>query len=306
MIAALLIALAVDLLFGDPPNRWHPVAWIGGLIARGRRRFAQGPPSALLVSGGATTLGAAAVAGLAGWATARAAASLGIVGVLLEALALKATLSVRGLLAAAATVHAELVAGDVEAARASVRRHLVSRTTGELDASAVASAAIESVAENVTDALAAPLFFYVVFGLPGAFVYRAINTADAMIGYRDGVLEHFGKIAARADDALNLVPARVVAAAVALTARAGGGDPARALTTMWRQHARTASPNAGWTMAAMAGGLDVTLEKRGAYRLGAGRPPAAGDIPRAARVAIGATTVLVALAALGALARHRR
>jgi adenosylcobinamide-phosphate synthase len=306
VIPALLAALAVDLVFGDPPNRWHPVAWIGSLIARGRRRFAQGRPSALLVAGGATTLIAAGLAGVAGWMTARAAASLGVAGVLLEALALKATLSVRGLVAAAAGVHVELAAGDVEAARASVGRHLVSRATTELDASAVASAAIESVAENVTDALAAPLFFYVVFGLAGAFVYRAVNTADAMIGYRESVLEHFGKVAARADDVLNLVPARVAAGAIALAAYAGGGTPARALATMWRQHARTASPNAGWTMAAMAGGLGVTLEKRGAYRLGDGRLPAAGDIPRAARVAIGATAVVVALAVLGALARNRR
>jgi adenosylcobinamide-phosphate synthase len=306
VIGALLAALAVDLAFGDPPNRWHPVAWIGTLIGCGRRRLARGGPGPLLVTGGATTLAAAGIAGLAGWCVARATARLGIAGVLLEALALKATLSVRGLLTATRAVHAELVAGDVAAARRTVSRHLVSRPTTELDAAELSSATIESAAENLTDALVAPLLSYVVFGLPGAFVYRAVNTADAMIGYRDGVLEHFGKIAARADDVLNLVPAPLAAGAIAVAAPAGDGDSPRALRVMWRQHARTASPNAGWTMAAMAGALGVTLEKIGSYRLGDGPPPVPDDIRRAERVVSGAAVLVAALAVLALLTLERR
>jgi adenosylcobinamide-phosphate synthase len=306
VIAALLGALALDLAFGDPPNRWHPVAWIGTLIASGRRRFARGGPRVLLLTGGATTLVAAGVAAVAGWGIARGAAALGGAGILVEAMALKATLSVRGLVGAARAVHAELIAGDVEAARGTVGRHLVSRTTTDLDAAAVASATIESVAENLTDALVAPILFYVVFGLPGAFAYRAVNTADAMIGYHDGVLEHFGKLAARADDVLNLMPARVAGCAIGVAAPVGGGAPARALATMWRQHARTESPNAGWTMAAMAGALGVTLEKRGAYGLGDGPRPAPTDIRRAVRVGAAAGALVVSMAALALAWRDRR
>ncbi|HEY3064259.1 MAG TPA: adenosylcobinamide-phosphate synthase CbiB [Methylomirabilota bacterium] len=306
MIAALVGALALDLAVGDPPNRWHPVAWIGALIASGRRRFARGQPAALTITGGATTLVAAGVAAAAGWGIARGAAALGGAGILVEAAALKATLSLRGLVTAAHAVQAELVAGDVEAARETVGRHLVSRVTTELDAPAVASAAIESVAENLTDALAAPVLAYVVFGLPGAFAYRAINTADAMIGYHDDVLEHFGKLAARADDILNLVPARLAGCAIGIAAGAGGGAPARALRTMWRQHARTESPNAGWTMAAMAGALGVTLEKRGAYRLGEGPGPAPADIGRAVRVVAAAAALVISAAALCLWSRGAR
>jgi adenosylcobinamide-phosphate synthase len=271
---------------------------MGAALQGGRRRLAHGPPARLLLAGAAVTLGVAAAAALGGWAIALASAQLGLAGVLLEALALKATLAVRGLAAAATQVASALDRGDLVAARAIVGTHLVSRPTAGLDATAVASAAIESVAENVTDALVAPLVAYLVLGLPGAAAYRAINTADAMIGYRDGVLEHFGKIAARLDDALYFVPARLAAVALIVAAPLGSGAPAAALATAWREHGRTASPNAGWTMAAMAGALGLVLEKPGHYRLGArsaARRPAVPDIARSVRIACGAC----ALAALG-------
>ena len=206
---------------------------------------------------------------------------LGPGGVTLEAVALKSTLSLRDLARAARSVAAALERGDLDDARGQLGFHLVSRPTATLDAGQVASGAIESMAENLTDALVAPVVFFLLFGLPGALAYRALNTADTMLGYREGALEYFGKVAARLDDLANLMPARL--AALGIVAAAGVRAPT-AWSTMARDHARTASPNAGWTMSAMAGALGVTLEKPSTYRLGQGHAPDAADVERSIRL----------------------
>jgi len=291
-VVVVVLAVGLDLLAGDPPNRWHPVAWIGRALARGRERLCHGSPTTLLVAGAALTLGVTALAALAGGAVGLVAATLGWAGVVLEAPALKSTLALRGLAGAARAVAAALANGDLAGARASLGVHLVSRSTAALDEGHVASGAIESLAENLTDSLVAPLVFFLVFGLPGALAYRALNTADTMLGYRDGALEYFGKVAARLDDLANLVPAPL--AALALVAAAGRRAPA-AWTAMVRDHERTASPNAGWTMAAAAGALGITLEKPNVYRLGEGPMPVGADIGRAIRLLVRAAG-LVAVA----------
>lgn len=294
-IVVLAGALALDVLLGDPPNRWHPVAWLGRGIAAARRRLAHGSPLWLLFAGAALTIGIAVGAAVAGALVARASAALGVTGLALEALALSLCLSIRGLWRAAREVGRALEQGDLPTARAALAFHLVSRPTGELSAGEVAAATVESVAENLTDSVVAPALLYLAFGLPGAALYRAVNTADAMLGYRDGVLEHFGKLAARADDVLNLVPARLAGLAIVVAAALAGGSPRGALRIMWRDRHRTASPNAGWTMAAMAGALGVRVTKRGAYALGDGALPAPGDIARSLRV-----TAMAIMVALGA------
>lgn len=288
--AVLLGAIALDLAFGDPPNRVHPVAWLGRALGLGDRLLRRGGPRALLAGGALTTLGVALLAGWAGYLLEALAARLAAAGVL-EALALSCLLSLRGLAAAARSVATPLAAGDLDAARAAVGRHLVSRPTAALDGGQVASAAVESVAENLTDGFLAPVCFYLAFGLAGAAVYRAVNTADAMFGYHEGTLEWFGKAAARLDDALNLLPARLGGWAIVAGAALAGERARRAAAVMLRDRRRTASPNAGWTMTAMAGALGVTLEKPGAYRLGDGPPPSAADIARAVRVLLTAATV---------------
>lgn len=276
-----LLAVVLDLALGDPPNRVHPVAWMGRALAVGRRALCHGGPSALLLAGAGLTLGVMAIAAGAGAAVAALAGMLGPGGIALEAVALKSTLSLRDLTRAARSVAAALERSDLDEARALLGFHLVSRPTATLDAGQVASGAIESVAENLTDALVAPVVSFLLFGLPGALAYRALNTADTMLGYREGALQYFGKVAARLDDLANLVPARL--AALAIVAAAGVRAPA-AYSTMARDHARTASPNAGWTMSAMAGGLGVTLEKPSTYRLGQGRAPDAADVERSVRL----------------------
>ena len=258
----------------------------------------------MLLQGAALTTTAALMAALVGWGVTRLAAPAGAAEPLVLGAALWLLLSLRGLFAAALQVARQLADGDLSAARQALAWHLVSRPTGELSAGHVASGAVESVAENLTDAYAAPLVFFLVFGLPGAALYRAVNTADAMLGYRDGALEYFGKVAARLDDALNILPARLAALAIVVAAGLAGGNATAAWRTLVRDRGATASPNAGWTMSAVAGALEVTLEKRGAYRLGRGRAPSAQDIQRSVVLVSGAAAVLtVVLLALTTLLR---
>ena len=300
----MLVAVGLDLALGDPPNRWHPVAWLGRFIAAGRRRLCAGSPTRLLVHGGALTLAAIALAASGGSGVAQLAAHAGAAEPFVLGMALWLLLSLRGLFAAALEVGGCLAAGDLAGARRALGWHLVSRPTSELDAGEVASGVVESVAENLTDAYAAPALFFLVFGLPGAALYRAVNTADAMLGYRDGPLEHFGKMAARLDDVLNLVPARLAALAIVLASALTAADAAGAWRTLLRDRGATASPNAGWTMSAIAGALDVTLEKRGTYRLGCGRTPDARDIRRSV-IVVAAAAALLTIVMLAAVALLR-
>jgi len=275
---------------------------MGSALGRGRAAFASGGPARLFVAGAVVTLGVAGLAAAVAAAVVVAVTDLGWIGSAIEGVALKTTLSLRGLARSALAVADDLARADLAAARAAVGRDLVSRPTASLEAGDVASAAVESVAENLTDAFVGPVLFFLAFGLPGAVVYRVINTADAMIGYREDVLVYFGRVAARLDDALNLVPARLAALALVLAAPLAGGRGGAALATMRRDHGCTASPNAGWTMAAMAGALGVSLAKPGAYRLGDGRAPMADDVVRSVRTMAVAAALALPVAVALALA----
>jgi adenosylcobinamide-phosphate synthase len=280
------MALLLDLILGDPANRFHPVAWMGTAIGTVRRRapgqgwLAQLSFGALLVTGGAVIT--ASLGRLLAEAITRLPAPIGWV---VEAGLLVMTFSLRGLINAAEEVEDALEVGDLTEARRLASWHLVSRDTTALSESQVAAATIESVAENVSDGVVAPLFYYALGGLPAALAYRFVNTADAMLGYRDPAHEWLGKVPARLDDLANLIPARLSAALIVLAAALVGENP-RMAWQVWRRDAgETTSPNAGHPMSAMAGALDVELEKVGHYRLGAGGcPPASGDIRRAARL----------------------
>jgi adenosylcobinamide-phosphate synthase len=163
--------------------------------------------------------------------------------------------------------------------------HLVSRDTVGLDEARVAAATVESLAENASDGVVAPWCFYLLGGLPAALAYRFVNTADAMLGYRDAEREWLGKVPARLDDLLNLLPARLTAALILLAAPLFRQRWATALRVWWRDARKTASPNAGQPMAAAAGALGVELEKVGCYRLGSGlRLATVADVTRAVRL----------------------
>jgi adenosylcobinamide-phosphate synthase len=299
-LAALWIAFALDLAFGEPAARWHPVVWMGRYLQAAGARIApvvgaaEPAPARVFARGAAAwLLGASVVAVIAFLVHAMlqrlpAWAASPVLGV-----ALKPLLAWRMLRDETAGVE-QALADSLGAGRGRLAR-LVSRDVAQLDAQGVRESAIESLAENLNDSVVAPVFWFVLFGLPGAAVYRFANTADAMWGYR-GVRggrtwEWAGKFAARADDALSWLPARLTALLIAAAHR---GLAWRALRL---EASRTASPNSGWPMAAMALALDVRLGKPGAYVLhAAGRPPAAEDGRRAQAIASRAVMLLVALA----------
>ena len=302
-VLALILALLLDLALGEPPNRLHPTVWMGKTVALAER-VAPGPqssPAVQLLVGAAMALAIPAAWGAAAWAITFGLLQLHPLAYLLVvAVLLKTTFSVRMLQVVAADIGRILTAGDIAEARRRMSA-LVSRDTSELTTGQMAAGAIESVAENITDSIVGPLLAFALFGLPGAVAYRAVNTLDSMVGYR-GRYEYLGKASARLDDLVNLIPARLAAmllwlATVAMPGMAGG----RSWRIMLAHRGRTESPNAGWTMAAMAGGLGVTLEKVGHYRLGDPAPePEAHHIGWANR-ALYATTGLAAAAAMGVI-----
>lgn len=264
--AVLALALLLDFVWGEPPNRFHPVAWLGKLISLEERLAPRAGPAGQFTYGVGIVVVDIALFSLPTYylmyylQTLTPIAYL-IVGVLL----LKISFSARFLTKSAMKIKMLLKAGKLDEARFNLRS-LVSRDTSSLDKPHLISATIESVAENTSDSFVAPLFYFLIFGIPGALGYRVVNTLDAMVGYH-GQYEYLGKASARLDDALNYIPARITALLFVLLAflRKRGRNAWRILR---RDHGLTESPNAGWPMSAMAGALGIRLEKEGFYQLG--------------------------------------
>ncbi|CAH2601113.1 Cobalamin biosynthesis protein CobD [Rhodovastum atsumiense] len=290
-----LLALLLDRLFGEPPTRLHPVVWMGAYLGRVGRWIVTLPPRQAFVAGALGWLGGAVLvvvpAAGAAWALGQAPAW---VAVPVGALLLKPLFALRLLLDEVTGVEAALAEG-LDAGRARLSR-IVSRDTATLSAGEVRESALESLSENLSDSLVAPLFWFVLLGLPGAALYRFANTADAMWGYR-GRWEWAGKWAARADDLLNLVPARLTAIALL-------GLPGRErVAALLREARRTASPNSGWPMAALALALGIRMGKPGVYLLNADAPsPGAAQMRQGLARAGRAGVALALLAGLAELA----
>ncbi|MGL5853003.1 MAG: cobalamin biosynthesis protein, partial [Phycicoccus sp.] len=285
---------AADRLFGDP-TRYHPVAGFGSAATALERRVyadtrSRGVAFAVLLVGSTVAVGAL------GERSARHPAAR----MLCTAAATWVVLGGRSLERAALAVQAQLVVGDLGAARRRLT-HLVGRDPDGLDEDEIARAVVESVAENTSDAVVAPLVWGALFGVPGLLGYRAANTLDAMVGHRSSRYERFGWAAARLDDALNLAGSRLTGLLVLLAA------PRRALDAwrVWRRDAAAhPSPNAGVVEAAFAGSLGIRLGGANRYGarvehrafLGDGRPAAPRDVIRATALArrVGAGAALVA------------
>jgi adenosylcobinamide-phosphate synthase len=278
----LLLAVLLDLVTRELPSRFHPTVWIGKTVAWVERVAPRSKAGGLPV-GVLMALLIPAFWAAAAWFAARGLQELHPLAYLaVGAILLKPTFALRMLHRVAADTRSLLPGGDsasdnrdpdnrdpdnLVALRENMRS-LVSRDVSALTAGQAIAATVESVSENTTDSFIGPWLAFALFGLPGAFAYRAINTLDSMIGYH-GEYEYLGKAAARLDDLVNLIPARLTALLLALGSIVLPGQRAgRAWRIMWRDHARTASPNAGWTMSGMAGALGVELEKEGHYRLG--------------------------------------
>ena len=302
----LMGALVLDLTVREPPKALHPVVWIGTLASWIERRAlpGEGPVTAFLTGLCLAVLAPLGFAGLA-WLAAAGLLELGPLPYLAGgAFLLKTTIAVKGLAKAATSTRQAMEAGKIKAARLRLKS-LVSRDARTLTTPQVSMAAIESVAENTTDSCIGPWLAFAIFGLPGAFAYRALNTLDSMIGYR-GRHEYLGKASARLDDLANLIPSRLSAllmlgAGLLLRLPAG-----RACRMVRRDRRLTESPNAGWTISAMSGVLGVALEKPGHYRIGDGLvDPVPADIGASLRVLYAsagiALPVMTGLLALRAL-----
>lgn len=254
----MLIAWAIEAAFGWPDGLYrrirHPVVWIGWLITRLDQRLNRTDASTAwrAVAGGFATC----VVVIGTWAATVAVVELlpqGLVGAAVQGVIASSFLASRSLYEHVAAV-GDSLGRSLASARTAVA-HIVGRDPDQLDDAGVARAGLESLAENTSDGMVAPLFWGVLLGLPGIAAYKAINTLDSMIGHRNARYEHFGKCAARLDDAANWLPARLTAGAFALATR----RPARIWRIVWQDARRHRSPNAGWPEAAMAGALGVRL-----------------------------------------------
>ena len=308
--AGLALGLGADAVLADP-RRLHPVAGFGRLAgglerAVHRDRRDTGVAYALGLVGAAAGLGAAGSRATRGRPGGR---------VVLVAAATWAVLGGTTLRREAAALDALLTAGDLAGARQRIP-HLCGRDPERLDLAGLARATVESVAENTADAVVAPLLWGAVAGTPGLLAYRAVNTLDAMVGHRSERYARFGWAAARADDAANLLPARLTAALAVALAPVVGGRRRSALRVWRRDGRRHPSPNAGPVEAAFAGALGRTLGGRLAYAgrvedrplLGDGPAPDVADVRRAARLslAVGLAAGALAVGTRLLLARVRR
>lgn len=293
LAVGLLAGVALDELIGDP-RRGHPVAAFGAGAAALEQALWRdsrvcGAAYAATCVGAATALGVIAERARP-YPVVVAAATWAVLG--------GATLGRE-----AAALHALLDADDLTGARRRLT-HLVGRDPSRLDESEISRAGVESVAENTSDAVVAPLFWGAVAGVPGLLAYRAVNTLDAMAGHKSPRYLRFGWASARLDDLANLVPARLTALLVALVS----GRPREVLRVVRRDARRHPSPNSGWCEAAYAGALELRLGGVNVYgvrveerpMLGDGKPCAPADLGRAARLARRVTLLAVGLAALGA------
>ena len=279
-------ALILDALLGEPPERLHPTVWMGRAISA-----CEGPALGLRGANGRRAAGVLLAATLpaAAFLSCRALLRATPRGLrpALEIALISTTLSMRGLGTAAQTVRVEMSGGRLDGARSRVGE-FVGRDTAGLSEAGICRAAVESVAENTSDGVVGPMLYAFLLGAPGALAYKAINTVDSMVGYRNPRYRDLGWAGARLDDLANLIPARLTVLAVAVSSF----SPARVLSTALRYGPLTASPNAGYAEAAFAGALDVSLggtnfyggvERRGPV-VGDGRRPNADDIGRAVRL----------------------
>lgn len=305
---SIVLALVFDWALGDPPNRWHPVAWLGALIARVEARLRRVPALAGRFGGAILVAVAVFVATAAAWGLSAFAWRWGpVIGIYGDAALIYFTLSAASLGRAGRRVADALSAGDLEAAREATS-HLVARDTAGLDAAGVARATVESLAENTVDGVVAPLFWSAVLGPAGAWFHKAVSTLDSMVGYRTEPYARFGTVAARLDDILVWLPARLTIPLVAFAASFVGGDPWQAWRIGWRDRLKHESPNSAHGEAAFAGALALQLGGEVRYagicvrreHIGEGAPPTADSIYSTVRL-LGVVSALSGVSAALAL-----
>jgi adenosylcobinamide-phosphate synthase len=283
---ALLLAFVFDIIVGEPPAVIHPVVWMGKLV----NLFVKSAPvNHRKLYGFFMAFSCIIVVAVAGLLISKAVT--GLAGLLIAAYFLKSSFSIRMLLVSALGIKKDLEAGDIGTVRKNLKT-FVGRDTSALDEHQSASAVIESVAESFVDAILSPLFYFLLFGLPGALVYRMVNTLDSTVGYKKEPYLNLGYASAKIDDIANWIPARLSLGFI-FVASIFAGSPLDAVRTCIRDHNKTASPNSGWSMAAVSGAVRVRLEKVGYHVLGDGFDVADGGHIKKAVGVVAVASVLV-------------
>ena len=268
-------ALLLDFLIGDPKTKYHPTAWVGKLVAVLVPFVKNNSSKKELVGGVFVVFTVVAIVSIL-----LVALDIGIslltvdiislvVSVAVGTILLKTTIAIRGMQKHALSVIDSLENGDLDSARNRLSM-IVKRNTKNLDKNQISSAVLQSVSENTVDGITGPLFYYAIFGLPGAFVYRAINTIDSMIGYRTTLFKNVGWFGARCDTILNYIPSRLTGLVMVLSALLLGYDWKKSFHIMKRDSRKLESSNAGFPMTALAGALGTKLEKMNYYTIGEG------------------------------------
>ncbi|MGA9139658.1 MAG: cobalamin biosynthesis protein [Methanocella sp.] len=293
MLEAFLLAIVIDLFFGEPAPAFHPVVWIGKFIAildklaPRRLKYAYGFFMAF------TTIAVTVVIGCGlSWLSYRVSPLLGLA---VTAYLIKSTFSLSFLWRISREIYDDLKAGRFETARAKLPA-LVGRDVSKLDAGQMSSCVTESLGESYVDGIVSPLIYFTLLGLPGTLAYRAINTLDSMVGYKDVKHLQTGFASAKIDDLANYVPARLAIIIIAIVSPIVG-SPMLTVRTALRDGRKPPSINSGYPMAAFAGALGIRMEKLKYYVLGAGlRPCVPDDIPRAIRLNRAASALLLLIA----------
>ena len=274
-IVIIAFALGIDFVLGDPKNKYHPTAWIGTLIAK-LTPLAKNENAFVEKLGGifvvAITVEIVVVLLLildSGISLLTTDWIVIVVSVVAGVILLKTTIAIRGMEKHAKAVLEFLDQDNLEMARANLSM-IVKRNTKNLDKNHIISGVLESISENTVDGITGPLFYYALFGLPGAFVYRIINTADSMIGYKTDIFKNVGWFTATCDTILNYIPSRLTGLVMIISAVVLQNNWKESYKIMIRDGKKTESLNAGYPMAALAGALETKFENVNHYKLGDG------------------------------------
>jgi adenosylcobinamide-phosphate synthase len=279
LTGGLALGLVLDLIFGDPGNKYHPVSWLGKLIELitphlKHTRLRVGSISqdkiekvkGILFSCGLVSGVALLTITLASLSTVFTGL---LIALILFAILLKISMALKGMEKSAIQIVRSIEAGNLEEARHDLSM-IVRRDTTNLNEEYIQSATIECISESTVDGIISPLFFYSILGPVGCVTYRVVNTLDSMLGYRDSYYKEMGWMSAKLDTIFNFLPARVTGLLIVVSAYIVQADWRNSLLMLIRDHHKTTSINAGYPMSSMAGALRVKLEKIGSYALGEG------------------------------------
>lgn len=296
LVIGLIGAILIDIILGDPPNRFHPVSWIGTLISmlipkiKAYGLFNEKLRGVIFVIilvmsiGIATQLLVLVCVHLVGI----------VAAAVLTTLILKTTLAIKGMEQHAIRITDALERGDLKSAQQNLSL-IVRRPTEQLSRRYVLSATIECIGESTVDGIVAPLFYFSLLGPTGALTYRIINTLDSMVGYKDEYHGNIGWMSAKLDTISNYTPARITSFLMVVSSQLVGADWKNCLKILRTDHNKTLSPNAGYPMAAMAGALRIKLEKIGHYSLGENDEPLSIAKCRTALSIMKFTTILFSI-----------